>query len=198
MQHLIYLSAGDSSKKEFIQPYLVQYNESFYDFMARTANRCGELLFFDEGRLVLGMPENKKAVKIAHYASVTYQNTTKAPLSINMFARDSVKGTSEPEFNDYPIASASTGYPEGTFGNDFNYNSALAHDDYIFPMIKDKFSSFGRVIGGVNVKAVLSKLALNVFSNVVGNTEAGKDGVKSIGIKLRSIAMVTATYSLPQ
>lgn len=186
MQHLIYLSAGDSSKKEFIQPYLVQYNESFYDFMARTANRCGELLFFDEGRLVLGMPENKKAVKIEHYASVTYQNTTKAPLSINMFARDSVKGTSEPEFNDYPIASASTGYPEGTFGNDFNYNSALAHDDYIFPMIKDKFSSFGRVIGGVNVKAVLSKLALNVFSNVVGNTEAGKDGVKSIGIKLLS------------
>ena len=182
MQHLIYLSAGDNTKKEFIQPYLVQYNESFYDFMARTANRCGELLFFDEGRLVLGMPENKnkKPDNIEHYASVTYQNTTKAPLSIKMFARDSVKGKKDPEFNDYPIASASTGYPEGTFGNDYNYNSALAHDDYIFPMIKDRFSSFGRVIGGENVKAVLSKLALNVFSNVVGNTEPGKDGVKNI------------------
>ena len=31
---------------EFIQPYLVQYNESFYDFLVRTANRCGEFLLF--------------------------------------------------------------------------------------------------------------------------------------------------------
>ena len=26
---------------EFIQPYLVQYNESFFDFMVRVSNRCG-------------------------------------------------------------------------------------------------------------------------------------------------------------
>ena len=182
LQHLKYILSGDGSTMEFIQPYLVQYNESFYDFMARTANRCGEFLFFDEGRLVLGMPErkNEKPLNIQHYTSVTYQNTTKAPLTINMFARDGVKGSKDPEFNDYPIASASTGYPEGTFGSEYNYNSALAHDDYIFPMIKDKFSSYGRVIGGQNVKSVLSKLALNVFSSVVNNTEAGKDGAKNI------------------
>ena len=36
---------------EKIQPYLVQYNESFYDFMVRTANRCGEFLYFDDGKL---------------------------------------------------------------------------------------------------------------------------------------------------
>ena len=29
-------------QSEFIQPYLVQYNETFYDFLVRTANRCGE------------------------------------------------------------------------------------------------------------------------------------------------------------
>ena len=40
---------------EFIQPYLVQYNESFYDFMARTANRCGELFYFEDGQLNLGL-----------------------------------------------------------------------------------------------------------------------------------------------
>ena len=33
---------NDLKYREFIQPYLLQYNESFYDFMARTANRCGE------------------------------------------------------------------------------------------------------------------------------------------------------------
>lgn len=42
--------------REFIQPYLVQYNESFYDFLARTANRCGELLYHENGKLHIGTP----------------------------------------------------------------------------------------------------------------------------------------------
>lgn len=41
---------------EVRQPYLVQYNESFYDFMARSAIRCGEMLYFEGGKLHLGMP----------------------------------------------------------------------------------------------------------------------------------------------
>lgn len=41
--------------KEFIQPYLVQYNESFYDFIARTANRCGEFFYYEDGKLYLGI-----------------------------------------------------------------------------------------------------------------------------------------------
>ena len=47
---------GNSTKTnigtEFIQPYLVQYNESFYDFLVRTANRCGEFLYFENGQLL--------------------------------------------------------------------------------------------------------------------------------------------------
>lgn len=39
---------------ERILSYLVQYNESFYSFIARTANRCGEFLFWDDGTLRLG------------------------------------------------------------------------------------------------------------------------------------------------
>lgn len=45
-------------KREFIQPYLVQYNESFYDFLARTANRCGEFLYYEGGKLYIGAPLN--------------------------------------------------------------------------------------------------------------------------------------------
>lgn len=45
----------DNQPAEFIMPYLVQYNESFYDFLARTANRCGELLYFENGELKLGV-----------------------------------------------------------------------------------------------------------------------------------------------
>lgn len=36
-------------------PYAVQYNESFYDFAARLAHRYGEILFFENGSLHLGV-----------------------------------------------------------------------------------------------------------------------------------------------
>ena len=39
---------------EYIQPYLVRYNESFYDFLCRTANRWGEFVYFEDGALRLG------------------------------------------------------------------------------------------------------------------------------------------------
>ena len=45
----------DGKMEEIILPYLVQYNESFYDFISRTANRCGEFLYFEEGQLHLGL-----------------------------------------------------------------------------------------------------------------------------------------------
>lgn len=39
---------------DYIQPYLVQYNESFYDLLVRTANRWGEFVYFEGGKLHLG------------------------------------------------------------------------------------------------------------------------------------------------
>lgn len=39
---------------DYKQPYLVQYNETFYHFLARTANRCGEYMYFEDGKLVVG------------------------------------------------------------------------------------------------------------------------------------------------
>lgn len=56
---LKYITKNDSNntqKREFIQPYLVQYNESFYDFLARTANRCGEFFYHEGGKLHIGIP----------------------------------------------------------------------------------------------------------------------------------------------
>ena len=42
VHQLVYLNA-DKAEKEHIFPYLVQYNESFYDMLARTTNRWGRL-----------------------------------------------------------------------------------------------------------------------------------------------------------
>ena len=48
--HILNYEAG----KEHIFPYLVQYNESLYDLLARTANRWGEFLFYEGGKLNIG------------------------------------------------------------------------------------------------------------------------------------------------
>lgn len=58
--HMQLLKYQDTSTKattrdELRIPYLVQYNESFYQFMVRCANRFGEFLYFEDGKLNLGM-----------------------------------------------------------------------------------------------------------------------------------------------
>lgn len=61
LQHLAYGNYMNNTRRfqcEFIHPYLVQYNETFYDFIVRVANRCGEFLYFDEGKLNIGLKLN--------------------------------------------------------------------------------------------------------------------------------------------
>ena len=49
-------SSSNTTKRDELRiPYLVQYNESFYNFMVRSANRFGEFLYFEDGKLNLGM-----------------------------------------------------------------------------------------------------------------------------------------------
>lgn len=60
---------------EHIFPYLVQYNESFYDMLARTTNRWGEFMYYEDGQLRLGYKYEEKEVKgIGKYYKLTYSN----------------------------------------------------------------------------------------------------------------------------
>ena len=178
LQNLTYEHSGEQA--EFIQPYLVQYNESFYDFMARTSNRCGEFLMFEDGQLILGMPKSEAVIHIDQYASVSYQNISSTPLDIKPFVRDSVKDEKETKFNDTPSDKDSTGYPKGTFGTDYTYNAELSHDDYIFPMVKDKFSNYWRALGMYSAQSAAKKISLDLFSKLVSNTSDPKEGAISI------------------
>lgn len=55
---------------EFILPYSVQYNESFYDFLVRMLNRYGEYLYMEEGVLHVGLPDRAgQCTTISHYKS---------------------------------------------------------------------------------------------------------------------------------
>ena len=180
MQNLVYQNTTQNACCEFIQPYLVQYNESFYDFMVRVANRCGEFLMFEGGQLILGLPKSEKTEMIKNYASISYQNMTTAPLSIKAFTRDSVKSDKRGELNDSPVKKDKTGYPEGTFGSDYSYNAELAHDDYIFPMFKDGFSNFSKVVGMYDAQSAIKRISLDIFSRIVANSDDAWAGAKSV------------------
>ena len=52
MKHI--KKGGKPDGQEHIFPYLVQYNESFYDFLKRTTNRWGEFLYYEDKKLLIG------------------------------------------------------------------------------------------------------------------------------------------------
>jgi len=71
-------------EQEHIFPYLVQYNESFYDFLARTTNRWGEFLYWEDGKLNIGLGMGTEATKVEKYETITYDDlTSKRPQQNN-------------------------------------------------------------------------------------------------------------------
>ena len=146
-------SISQETSLEFIQPYLVQYNETFYDFMVRTANRCGEFLLFEDGTLYLGLPmtEATDIQSIPSYASITFQDFSSTPLDIPTYARDSVKdGQGDLDFfdrNTGAIKKDSAGFPKDAFPDAPVYNSEVALDEYTFPLYHFKWSNLHHEIG---------------------------------------------------
>ena len=164
---------------EFIQPYLVQYNESFYDFLVRTSNRCGEFLYFEDGELTLGLPDSGKPLMIDDFESVTVQSVTPPPFNIPLYARDSAKeGKGAPEhFNYTPVDKKSDGYPDGVFPETTSYNSELATDEYIIPLYKDKATDLERemMFDGGHQAAIF-----NVMKTVKNYAKSTKGSGKAI------------------
>ena len=64
--------------KEHIFPYLVQYNESFYDLLARTTNRWGEFMYFENDMLHIGYKNaTPKQVSKDAVKNITFHNDSK-------------------------------------------------------------------------------------------------------------------------
>ena len=183
LQHLKYTD-GDESY-EFIQPYLVQYNESFYDFLVRTSNRCGEFLYFEDGKLVLGLPDST-AQTIKDFKTVTIVERSADPFKISAYARDSVKdgigavrGTADAkkddegalELNISAIARQDTGFPSDAFPKYISSNAELAQDDYIFPLYIGKFTNKNRELNYDGNASQIALARLMPFTKTLLNNE---------------------------
>ena len=71
VQQLVYQNAA-KTKVEHIFPYLVQYNESFYDLLARTTNRWGEFMYYEDGKLQIGYNAEAQVKIVQEYDKITY------------------------------------------------------------------------------------------------------------------------------
>lgn len=152
LQTLSYKPSGAANDVEFIQPYLVQYNESFYDFLVRVANRCGEFLFFEDGKLQLGLDSKKLAAEgtaIDKYSKIYYQQISDAPFTVDDYGFDSMKDNTEKpeedtgEENVKQINKEDNGLPKDLFPRKYSYNSEVGHDDQYMLLYKDHFADFG-------------------------------------------------------
>ena len=167
LSHLVYVgdvinkdTSGNrsiaSTSQELVHPYLVQYNESFYDFLRRTSNRCGEVFYFEDGMLCCGIAAgNPIAFTADEIGRVIFQRGASAPLNIRDYARDSVKQWNEsnssykPDDDDIlsdPVKPGDSGFPDDSFleaktgEHPFFYNSELAAEDQYMLLYKDKFA----------------------------------------------------------
>ena len=172
IKNLRHLKYTDTNKKdaEVIQPYLVQYNESFYDFLVRTANRCGEFLYFEDGKLTLGLPDNEIA-KLDTFNSVTLQGYTPGPIDVDYFSRDSMKdGSTISKLNADPVDSDDAGYPKDSFLQKQQYNNPVAGGEYIFPLDDDKYTSLNRELALREGEAGQT-MPLKIFGQLVSITD---------------------------
>lgn len=133
--------SGDQSIEicEFIQPYLVQYNESYYDFLARTANRCGEFLYFEDGKLCLGLPKqnNAESKTITSFDSITYRDITEGIHSVDDYHHNGMYMV-EKSKNSKEYSEAASDYTTSNFA----YNFEIPMDDYITIFSKDEFANW--------------------------------------------------------
>ncbi|MBO4341068.1 MAG: hypothetical protein J5835_06540 [Bacteroidales bacterium] len=89
LQNLGYKNGN--TQEELVHPYLIQYNESFHDFIKRIANRCGEAFYFESGGLCFGLDATETVTPVSNAKSITFQRISGTPLSVRDYYRDSLK-----------------------------------------------------------------------------------------------------------
>ncbi len=166
----------DYSSDEFIQPYLVQYNESFYSFLKRTANRCGEFLYHENGELHLGLKVTNESddTDYAEKASERYyENILQEGMETTDYGYNYLEGHKAPGSNDRP------------------YSDPLTYDDYLDDVKADytdfctEMSTFDRNI----VNIVCLALEGTSLSTIIANLS------QAYGFKAASTPAVVANLN---
>ena len=139
-----------SSGNEHIFPYLVQYNESFYDMIARTANRWGEFLYYEGGTLNVGYDSGAKAVALKGWQDITYCDESNSTLTIAPEGMEAAEAAYDKDMLNNPLKRNPVEV-KGVLGCDFDHGA----DGWIIK----QFSSF--FANSDNLPTFLGKTAFN-------------------------------------
>ena len=173
------LLSYDSDKKELRQPYLVQYNESFYDFLKRTANRCGEFLYHEGGKLHLGVVLNRLDLDTkdkdgnilatpVDYATVAHERYYENLYDGDVFSNGDI--VEDYAYNYLNKEENAEHYANSKNGK-FHYNDPLVTDEYLDD-IGTKYTTFGGEydeIEKIAMSQLLKALSGTSFSEIVDN-----------------------------
>ena len=103
--------------KEIIVPYLVQYNESFHDFLRRITYRSGEYMFFEDGKLHIGLNVPEAAV----VKSVKYNSRSGHGRHVSRFTSKKI-ASHHHNLNDDSL--------NDPFSSSVAYNEEYSQEDY--------------------------------------------------------------------
>ena len=122
-------------KNEHIFPYLVQYNESFYDFLKRTTNRWGEFLYYEDGQLNVGYDNTASPTEVKDFFCRTYCAIDASSTSSNG-SKIHTQATADMNMLNNPMTKGKYDTPKGLI------NSLGDKDLYQDKYIMSKISSF--------------------------------------------------------
>ena len=158
------LQVVDYGSDEFIQPYLVQYNESFYDFLRRTANRCGEFLYHENGMLHLGMKINDMAKKkdpdYAEIASERYYE--------NMLSEGTK--TTDYAYNYIPKDRSMPGKDDKPYSNPLTYDDYLDNVSETYTTWAEQMDFLSKNLANTFCMALEGTSLANIVSNLTVST----------------------------
>lgn len=176
------LSYGTNKESELRQPYLVQYNESFYNFMKRTANRCGEFLYFENGKLNLGVTLNRLD-QVTTGSAVDYSTLAQEYSYESLYGKDDENDVEDYNYN-YLNNKTRKSAHHAEKGK-LHYSDPLSADEYLDLIDKEYtnwkeekdfrksiMAHFFNILSGTSLSQLLVNTAFTVIER---NYEIGKE-----------------------
>ena len=129
-------SDDNTDKKEHKFPYLIQYNESFYDLLKRTTNRWGEFLYWENGTLTIGYGGSDPIkVDSTKYTDIDYFDLDSVALDLPEAGSYDYAAAYDENVGNKPIKKD----PYQVYGKLFKFNGQL--DKYAFSVASRFFQN---------------------------------------------------------
>ncbi|MCF0218972.1 MAG: hypothetical protein HUK14_04245 [Muribaculaceae bacterium] len=168
---------------EIIHPYMVQYDETYYNFLARTANRCGEFMYFEDGKLNFGLDkpyyEQPQVINYDNNDDIKDRRSTITGVSLTRLSTPN-----QPELKAY--------YPSTMVFNDqkkaeltysdtnFVEDAKVGNDEFLTTMKKGKWVSRDDIYAPEGAGGIIIPILSDAFSK------------QTIGEMLGDLAATTA------